>query len=133
MKKPRVCVLRTDGINCDEETFYAFEKAGADCRLVHVNQIRRGSEKLASYQILVLPGGFSYGDDVHSGKILAVELTSFLKEQLEAFVDAGKLVLGICDGFQVLVRTGLLPNRKLCLHSRDGRKSDQCSGRPRGR
>lgn len=113
MKKPLVCVLRTDGINCDEETFYAFEKAGADCRLVHVNQLRRGSEKLASYQILVLPGGFSYGDDVHSGKILAVELTSFLKEQLEAFVDAGKLVLGICDGFQVLVRTGLLPNRNL--------------------
>jgi phosphoribosylformylglycinamidine synthase len=113
MKKPRVCVLRTDGINCDEETFYAFEKAGADCRLVHVNQLRRSSEKLASYHILVLPGGFSYGDDVHSGKILAVELTSFLREQLEAFVDAGKLVLGICDGFQVLVRTGLLPNRNL--------------------
>ena len=75
MKKPRVCVLRTDGINCDEETFYAFEKAGAECKMVHVNQIRSGSEKLTSYQILALPGGFSYGDDVHSGKILG-ELTS---------------------------------------------------------
>ncbi len=113
MKKPRTCVLRTDGINCDEETFYAFEKAGAECRMVHVNQLRRGEERLSTYQILALPGGFSYGDDVHSGKILAVELTSFLREQLLEFVNAGKLVLGICNGFQVLVRTGLLPYRNL--------------------
>lgn len=113
MLKPRVCVIRTDGINCDEETFYAFEKAGAECHRVHVNQLRCGNEKLASYQIFALPGGFSYGDDVHSGKILAVELTSFLKDQLEGFVEAGKLVIGICNGFQVLVRTGLLPDRNL--------------------
>jgi phosphoribosylformylglycinamidine synthase len=113
MKKPRVCVIKTDGINCDEETFHAFAKAGAECRIVHVNQLRSGEEKLSAYQILSLPGGFSYGDDVHSGKILAVELTSFLKEQLHAFIDAGKLVLGICNGFQVLVRTGLLPERSL--------------------
>jgi phosphoribosylformylglycinamidine synthase len=113
MKKPRVCVLRTDGINCDEETFYAFEKAGAACSMVHVNQLRSGEEKLSLYQILALPGGFSYGDDVHSGKILAVELTSFLKDQLSAFVDSGRLIIGICNGFQVLVRTGLLPDRKL--------------------
>ncbi len=111
MKRPRTCVLRTDGINCDEETFYAFEKAGAECRMVHVNQLRSGEEKLSAYQILALPGGFSYGDDVHSGKILAVELASFLREQLLAFVNDGKLVLGICNGFQVLVRTGLLPDR----------------------
>lgn len=113
MKKPRVCILRTDGINCDEETFHAFEKAGAECRMVHVNQLRSGEEKLSLYQILALPGGFSYGDDVHSGKILAVELTSFLKDRLSAFVESGKLVIGICNGFQVLVRTGLLPDRKL--------------------
>lgn len=111
MKKPRVCVLRTDGINCDEETFYAFEKAGASCRMVHVNQLRCNEERLADYQVLALPGGFSYGDDVHSGKILAVELTSFLKEQMQEFVAAGKLMIGICNGFQVLVRTGLLPDR----------------------
>lgn len=113
MKKPRVCVLRTDGINCDEETFYAFQKAGAASQMVHVNQLRSKEERLADYQILALPGGFSYGDDVHSGKILAVELTSFLKEQLNEFVSAGKLILGICNGFQVLVRTGLLPHRNL--------------------
>ncbi len=111
--KPAVCVLRTDGTNCDLETFYAFAKAGGDCRMVHVNQLRRGEEKLSSYHILALPGGFSYGDDVHSGKILAVELASFLKEQLNEFVQAGKPVLGICNGFQVLVRTGLLPERDI--------------------
>jgi len=113
VKKPRVCILRTDGINCDEETYYAFEKAGAESQMVHVNQLRSKEKQLAGYQILALPGGFSYGDDVHSGKILAVELTSFLKEQLNEFVASGKLMLGICNGFQVLVRTGLLPNRNL--------------------
>lgn len=111
--RPRVCVLRTDGTNCDRETYYAFEQAGAECRMVHVNQLRAGQEKLADYQILVIPGGFSYGDDVHSGKILAVELTSYLREQLQSFVDAGKPVLGICNGFQVLVRTGLLPRGRM--------------------
>ncbi|OAT85506.1 phosphoribosylformylglycinamidine synthase I [Desulfotomaculum copahuensis] len=109
MKKPRVCVLRTDGTNCDRETARAFDLAGGAPQMVHVNQLRTGEEKLAAYQIMVIPGGFSYGDDVHSGKVLAVELTSFLKEQLQEFVTAGKPLLGICNGFQVLVRTGLLP------------------------
>ncbi len=111
--KPKVCVLRTDGTNCDLETFAAFEKAGGDCRLVHINRLRNKEEKLADYQILAVPGGFSYGDDVHAGKILAVELTSFLKEQLVEFLAAGKPILGICNGFQVLVRTGILPDRKI--------------------
>lgn len=107
--KPRVCILRTDGTNCDQETAYAFEKAGAETKLVHVNELRNGSEKLSEYAILTIPGGFTYGDDVASGKILAVELMSFLGDQMQAFVDAGRLILGICNGFQVLVRTGLLP------------------------
>ncbi len=107
--KPRVCILRTDGTNCDQETAYAFNKTGGESRLVHVNQLRSGAEKLSDYQILAVPGGFSYGDDIHSGKVLSVELASFLNDQLCRFVDDGKLVLGICNGFQVLVRTGLLP------------------------
>lgn len=111
--KPRVCILRTDGTNCDQETFHAFEKAGGESSLVHINSLRNCEEKLADYHILAIPGGFSYGDDVHSGKILAVELTSFLKEQMQEFVDAGKPVLGICNGFQVLVRTGLLPGGQM--------------------
>lgn len=111
MKKPSVCIMRTDGTNCDEETSYAFELAGAESCMVHINQLRTKEVNLADYQILALPGGFSYGDDVHSGKVLAIELVSFFREQLQAFVDAGKLIIGICNGFQVLVRTGLLPNR----------------------
>jgi phosphoribosylformylglycinamidine synthase len=110
---PKVCILRTDGTNCDLETFYAFNKAGGESELVHINQLRQGEVKLAAYHILVIPGGFSYGDDISAGKVLAVELISFLKEQLAEFLQAQKPILGICNGFQVLVRTGLLPAGKL--------------------
>ena len=109
MNQPRAIVPFADGTNCDGETLHALELAGGVPERVHVNQLRAGSRKLADYQILVIPGGFSYGDDVASGKILAVELISFLRGQLQAFVAAGKLVLGICNGFQVLAKTGLLP------------------------
>lgn len=111
--KPQVCIIRTDGTNCDRETAYAFEKAGGNCQLVHLNQLRNGAEKLDDYQIMAIPGGFSYGDDIQAGKVLSVELASFLKEQLKKFVDDGKPVIGICNGFQVLVRTGLLPWNEL--------------------
>ena len=111
--KPRVCILRTDGTNCDHETSTAFRLAGGEPYFVHVNELRTGSRTLADFHILALPGGFSYGDDVASGKILAVELMTFLGDQLRAFVEARKLVIGICNGFQVLVRTGLLPFGKL--------------------
>lgn len=107
--KPKVCILRTDGTNCDEELFYAFKKYGAEPYYVHVNQLRNKAEKLKKFQILAIPGGFSYGDDVTSGKILAIELVSFLKEEIQDFINKKGLVLGICNGFQVLVRTGLLP------------------------
>jgi phosphoribosylformylglycinamidine synthase len=109
MKKPRVGVIRTDGVNCEEETLYAFTKAGAEGRIVHINQLRSKEENLADYQILALPGGFSHSDDVHSGKILAAELTSFFQEELRAFAEAGKLILGLGSGFQTLLRIGLLP------------------------
>jgi phosphoribosylformylglycinamidine synthase len=111
--KPNVCVLKTDGTNCDEETSYAFSKAGGKCRTVHLNQLRSGNDKLSNYQILAIPGGFSYGDDIVSGKVLALELMSFLKDQLQEFVAAEKLIIGICNGFQALVRTGLLPFRDI--------------------
>lgn len=107
---PKVLVLKTDGINCDEETMHAFDKAGGNPKIVHVNELRTGAENLSRYQILSIPGGFSYGDDVRSGKILALELTSFLADQINEFTQRKKgLILGVCNGFQVLVRTGLLP------------------------
>lgn len=107
--KPKVCILRTDGTNCDEELFYAFEKFGGVPEYIHVNHLRAKDKKLSDFQILALPGGFAYGDDIASGKILAVELISFLKDQLQEFINKKGLILGICNGFQVLVRTGLLP------------------------
>ena len=112
--KPKVLVLKADGTNCDEEMAYAFKIAGADAKIVHVNQLRDGSEKMSNYQILALPGGFAYGDDIISGKILAIELTSFLETQMKKFIERkDTAIIGLCNGFQVLVRTGLLPFRKM--------------------
>lgn len=112
--KPKVLVLKTDGTNCDEETAFAFELAGGDSKIVHVNELRAREEDLRNYQILAIPGGFSYGDDIVSGKILAVELTSFFSEELKKFIERkNTIIIGICNGFQVLVRTGLLPFRKI--------------------
>ena len=113
MIKPEVCVLKTDGINCDMEMAYAFETANASAEIVHVNQLRDKTRGLSEFQALAIPGGFSYGDDVASGKILANELTSLLYDQLSEFADKGKPILGVCNGFQVLVRTGLLPVRNV--------------------
>ena len=113
MMKPKVCILRSDGTNCDEELFYAFEKFDALPEYVHVNELREKSKNLSNYQILALPGGFSYGDDVAAGKVLAIELTSFLKWQIQDFIKNKGIVLGICNGFQTLVRTGLLPFNNL--------------------
>lgn len=109
MVKPKICILRTDGTNCDMELFYAFEKFGGAPQYVHVNELRTKVKQLKDYQILALPGGFSYGDDVASGKVLAVELVSFLKDQLQEYIYKEGLIIGICNGFQALVRTGLLP------------------------
>ncbi len=104
-----VLILRTAGTNCDQETDFAFQLAGADTALVHVNALRAAPARMSEFQILVIPGGFSYGDDLGAGKVLANELLSSLREPLERFLDQGKLLIGICNGFQVLVKTGLLP------------------------
>ena len=109
MKKPRVLVLLAAGINCDRETAFAFEQAGAVAERVHINDLVLGLKTLREYQILVLPGGFSFGDDIASGKVLANKLKYKLGEGIEEFRSQGKLILGICNGFQVLVKLGLLP------------------------
>jgi phosphoribosylformylglycinamidine synthase len=109
MAKVNVLVLRAPGANCDEEACYAFERVGARARRAHVNELLNSPRVLADYQVLVIPGGFTYGDDVAAGKILANRLRLGLGNGLREFRDSGKLILGICNGFQVLIKSGLLP------------------------
>ena len=108
-QKVKVIVLRTAGTNCDRETVFAFEHFGAQVDLVHINRLFAKEVELAQYHILAIPGGFSYGDDVISGRILANELRFKLGEDMKRFIREGKLIIGICNGFQVLVRAGILP------------------------
>ncbi|HEY83172.1 MAG TPA: phosphoribosylformylglycinamidine synthase I [Dehalococcoidia bacterium] len=105
----RTIVLRAPGTNCDVETAFAFQQAGAEVALVHVNQLLRREQRLVDYQIMVIPGGFTYGDDIAAGKVLANELKLKLGEDVMRFFQAGGLILGICNGFQVLVKAGFLP------------------------
>lgn len=109
MAKIKALVLRAAGINCDLETEHALELAGAETNREHINMIIKKPACLDDYQILVFPGGFSYGDDVAAGKILANQIIHHLSDSLRKFVNDGKLVLGICNGFQVLVKAGLWP------------------------
>jgi len=108
MPRPRALILTGYGINCDRETAFAFQQAGAEARRVHVNDLIDGHERLSRYQILVFPGGFSYGDDIASGRVLANRVKTHLAEAVSEFVAGDGLVLGICNGFQVLVKYGLL-------------------------
>src|SRR5207237_10809532 len=108
MAKPRALVLRSPGANCDVEAAFAFEKAGALVQRIHINRLRENPHQLHDYQILVVPGGFSYGDDVAAGKILALQLGHFLSDALRRFRDEEKLILGICNGFQALLKAGLI-------------------------
>ena len=108
MAKPSALVLTGYGINCDWETAFAFGKAGAEARRVHVNDLIDGHDSLDRYQILSFPGGFSYGDDISSGKVLANRVKTHLAEAITRFIQKGGLVIGICNGFQVVVKYGLL-------------------------
>jgi phosphoribosylformylglycinamidine synthase len=97
------------GINCDNETECALRMAGADAKRVHLNDIIDAPGVLKDCHIFAIPGGFSFGDDVASGKILANRLRYRLGAELKAFIGDGKLVIGICNGFQVMVKMGILP------------------------
>jgi len=96
MTEPKAIVLRAAGINCDMETEYALELAGAKADRVHINRMIENKTILDDYQIMLFPGGFSYGDDVAAGKILANQVKHHLCDQIRKFIDDGKLVLGIC-------------------------------------
>ncbi len=108
MPQPRVLILRAPGTNCDRETEFAFEQAGGRVEAVHVNQFLESPRLAADSQILCLPGGFSYGDDIAAGRILANQIRHHLYDALNEFKAAGKLLLGVCNGFQVLIKAGVL-------------------------
>jgi phosphoribosylformylglycinamidine synthase len=120
--QPKVLILRAAGINRDTDAAAAVELAGGRPDCVHINRVAAGDVRLADYAMLVVPGGFSYGDHLGAGKLLAVDLMERLGDQLAAFVADGRPVLGICNGFQVLVKAGVLPG------TRSGERRAQNSG-----
>jgi len=109
MKAVNVLVLTGYGLNCDNETAYAFELAGASAQRVHINAVIAGAVSLSDFQILVFGGGFSWGDDHGAGVIQAVRMKTSIGKELFDFIEKGNLVMGICNGFQTLVNLGLLP------------------------
>lgn len=109
----KTIILRAPGTNCDKETAFAFEKAGAQTSIIHVNELIKKRDIIEKFKILVIPGGFSYGDDIAAGRIFANELKQRLKEKLVSFINSGRIAIGICNGFQVLVELGILPDKNL--------------------
>ncbi len=105
---PKVLLIRAPGTNCDQETAYAFELAGAATHTVHVNALLAAPHVLHEHDIFCIPGGFSSGDDIGAGQVLALQIKNHLLDELQQFRAAGKLILGICNGFQVLIKSGLL-------------------------
>lgn len=112
MSRVRVLVLRAAGINCDEETMHCWRLAGARPTLVHINEWTQTPSMINDFNLITIPGGFSYGDDIAAGAILAQRLSQEFLELFQQFVRDGGGVLGICNGFQVLVKMGLLPGGK---------------------
>ena len=111
--KPKVIILSGYGLNCEEETKFAFEYAGGVADIVHINDLIENPKMLSSYQILAFPGGFSYGDDTGSGKAYANKFKNHLSKELEEFLARDTLTIGICNGFQILLEAGLLPGAML--------------------
>lgn len=109
MVAPRVCVLRAPGTNCDLETAYAFDRCGAKSTRLHLFRLLEKPQQLLDFQILCIPGGFSYGDDIGAGVIFASHLRGHLGDVLKKFLQRDTLTLGICNGFQTLLKSGILP------------------------
>jgi len=108
-RRPRVMVMSGYGLNCEEETKFAFERAGGTSDIVHINDLIAEPGMLSGYQILVFPGGFSYGDDTGSGKAYANKFKNHLSKELEEFLARNTLLIGICNGFQIVTNLGILP------------------------
>ncbi len=112
MPQPRVLILRAPGTNCDVETAFAFARAGAAPKTLHINRVLEKPRCSHEVQILCIPGGFSYGDDIAAGRILGNQIRLHLADALREFKAAGKLILGICNGFQVLIKSGRAAGRR---------------------
>jgi phosphoribosylformylglycinamidine synthase len=115
MIQPKVLILHADGTNRDHDAAQAFAACGAEADIVHINQLRAHEKRWEAYQILTLPGGFTYADALGSGKLWALDLNMYFQEEVSAFVDSGKPVIGICNGFQALVKSGILPAQPSAL------------------
>ncbi|GHT45591.1 phosphoribosylformylglycinamidine synthase [Planctomycetales bacterium] len=106
-----ILILRAPGTNCDQETAYAFQLAGAkNIEIAHINRVLENPRLMDRAKILCIPGGFSFGDDIAAGKIFATKISNHLIDTFQKFRDSGKLMLGICNGFQVLLKSGLIGN-----------------------
>lgn len=112
-KKPKCIVLSGFGLNAESELAYAFSLGGADVDIVHFSDIASGAKRLSDYQIFAIPGGWSFADDIGGGRVLANRLRGTFRKDFESFVSAGKIVIGVCNGFQTLVKLGALPNLSL--------------------
>ena len=126
-RTPHCLILHATGTNRDHEAAQAIELAGGQPEIVHLNQLRQGERRWADYQMLVLPGGFSYADALGAGKLLALDLQVYFADEVRAFIEAGKPVIGICNGFQALVKAGILevPGARYQV---PGKTSDDLSG-----
>jgi len=109
MSSVQVLVLTGYGLNCDHETAYSFEKVGAIAHRIHINDLTKGRCQLNDYDILVFTGGFSWGDDHGAGVLQALRMRKYLYNDMKTFIEKGRLIIGICNGFQTLVNLGILP------------------------
>lgn len=107
--KPKVLQLFASGINCDRELRYAFESSGAEVKEVHIHELSKAPQMIQDCDVFAIPGGFTYGDDLGAGRVLGLEVEKFLATELHALHERGGSIFGVCNGFQVLVKAGLLP------------------------
>ena len=117
--KPHALVLLAHGTNRDNDVAEALTLAGAAPEIVPLNDLRDGRKAWSDFQMLVLPGGFSYADALGAGKLLAIDLQAYFADEIHKFVEAGKPVIGICNGFQALVKSGILPGTNVIARSRE--------------
>src|SRR3989338_4956492 len=121
--RPKIIIMSGYGLNCEEETKFAFESAGGMADIVHINDLIAKPKMLKEYQIMVFHGGFSYGDDTGSGKAYANKFKNHLSKELQEFLTRDTLVAGICNGFQIITNLGILPGA--LMQNKNGKYLDR--------